>query len=96
MMLMFRIAVLAQHPSDSANSAMDKKLWVLDGAKSSREEVGKLDPGDIESIDVWNGKSATAIYGEKASEGAIAVTTKKGSKKRVFDLLRFAYLNFII
>jgi len=37
-------------------------------------------PEDIESIDVLRDASATAIYGSKAANGVIIVTTKKGSK----------------
>jgi len=37
-----------------------------------------LNPGDIESIDVLKDADATAIYGSRAANGAILITTKKG------------------
>jgi len=39
-----------------------------------------LNPDDIESIEVLKGPNAAAIYGSKAANGAILVTTKKGKK----------------
>ncbi len=40
-----------------------------------------LNPNDIESFTVLKGPFAVAVYGEKAANGAIIISTKKGSKK---------------
>ncbi|MBI4500699.1 MAG: SusC/RagA family TonB-linked outer membrane protein [Gemmatimonadetes bacterium] len=40
--------------------------------------IGDLNPNEIESIEVLKGASASAIYGSKASNGVILITTKKG------------------
>jgi TonB-linked SusC/RagA family outer membrane protein len=40
--------------------------------------IGDLNPNDIESVEVLKGASAAAIYGSKASNGVILITTKKG------------------
>ncbi|APD06160.1 tonB-dependent receptor SusC [Flavobacteriaceae bacterium UJ101] len=40
-----------------------------------------INPDDIESINVLKGAAATALYGARAANGAIIVTTKKGSSK---------------
>ena len=40
--------------------------------------VGDLNPNDIENIEVLKGASASAIYGSKASNGVIIITTKRG------------------
>jgi TonB-linked SusC/RagA family outer membrane protein len=40
--------------------------------------VADLNPNDIENIDVLKGASAAAIYGSKASNGVIIITTKRG------------------
>ncbi|HEX2094254.1 MAG TPA: SusC/RagA family TonB-linked outer membrane protein [Longimicrobiaceae bacterium] len=40
--------------------------------------IADLNPNDIESIEVLKGASAAAIYGSKASNGVIIITTKKG------------------
>jgi len=42
--------------------------------------LGDINPSDIESIDVLKDGSATAIYGSRAANGIILITTKKGGK----------------
>ena len=42
-----------------------------------------IDPNDIESINVLKGQAASALYGMRASNGVIIITTKKGSSARV-------------
>ena len=46
-------------------------------------QISWLNPQDIESITVLKDASATAIYGSKASNGVIVITTKKGTPGRV-------------
>jgi len=40
-----------------------------------------INPDDVESVNVLKGAAATALYGSRAANGAIIITTKKGSKK---------------
>jgi len=40
-----------------------------------------INPDDVESINVLKGASATALYGSRASNGVVLITTKKGKKK---------------
>lgn len=74
-------------------SGNNQPLWVVDGVPidntDSNGQVGNLDygnnaadlnPDDIESIEVLKGPNAAALYGSKAANGAILVTTKKGKK----------------
>ena len=51
-------------------------LYVVDGIPGVNMNL--VAPGDIESIDVLRDASATAIYGSKAANGVIMVTTKRG------------------
>lgn len=53
-------------------------LYVVDGIPGVN--LNLIPPADIESIDVLRDASATAIYGSKAANGVIIVTTKKGSE----------------
>lgn len=54
---------------------------------ASASPFNYLSPGDIESIEVLKDASATAIYGSRAANGAVLITTKKGkSGKTKFDL----------
>ncbi|SFZ89272.1 TonB-linked outer membrane protein, SusC/RagA family [Flaviramulus basaltis] len=41
-----------------------------------------INPDDIESINVLKGAAATALYGSRASNGVVMITTKKGSTKK--------------
>ena len=48
------------------------------GSSSSVNPLAGLNPSDIEDIQILQGPSATAIYGSRASNGVILVTTKRG------------------
>ena len=52
------------------------------GSKGTSEGIADINPEDIESMSVLTGAAAAALYGEKASNGAIVITTKKGSVGR--------------
>ncbi|MCK4677285.1 MAG: SusC/RagA family TonB-linked outer membrane protein [Bacteroidales bacterium] len=45
-----------------------------------------INPDDIESISVLKGAAATALYGSRASNGVILITSKKGKKKRTLGI----------
>ena len=68
-------------------------LWIVDGipvqsgtmdssydGETGQSIIGMLNPNDIESIQVLKDAAATAIYGSRASNGVIIVTTKSGKK----------------
>ena len=61
-----------------AGEAMEP-YYVIDGVPGV--SLSLVAPEDIESIDVLRDASATAIYGSKAANGVIIVTTKKGNKE---------------
>lgn len=54
--------------------------YVIDGIPGA--SLALVSPQDIESIDVLRDASATAIYGSKAANGVIIVTTKRGNKEQ--------------
>ncbi|HEX8356411.1 MAG TPA: SusC/RagA family TonB-linked outer membrane protein, partial [Segetibacter sp.] len=54
-------------------------LYVVDGYPISGD-LSQLNPNDIASIDILKDASATAIYGNRASNGVVIITTKKGRK----------------
>lgn len=57
-------------------------LYIIDGVPTKRPEVFQsLNPGSIESVQVLKDASASSIYGARASNGVIIVTTNNGSKK---------------
>ena len=52
--------------------------YVIDGIPGM--DISMVAPDDIESIDVLRDATATAIYGSKAANGVIIITTKKGAE----------------
>ncbi|MCB0631752.1 MAG: SusC/RagA family TonB-linked outer membrane protein, partial [Lewinella sp.] len=63
--------------ANSINSSNDV-LIVIDGLPGG--SVTALSPDDIESIEVLKDASASAIYGSRAANGVVLITTKKGRK----------------
>lgn len=72
-------------------------LVIVDGAYRSMTDIN---PGDIESIEVLKDAGATAIYGARAADGVIIVTTKRGQEgtsyislntKTSLNFMRFPY-----
>lgn len=55
------------------------------GASGSTSVLSSLNPNDIESFTVLKDASATAIYGSRASNGVLIITTKRGQKKLTVD-----------
>ncbi len=64
--------------SSLREGAAMEPYYVIDGVPGV--SLSLVAPEDIESIDVLRDASATAIYGSKAANGVIIVTTKKGNK----------------
>ncbi|MDY2587360.1 SusC/RagA family TonB-linked outer membrane protein [Winogradskyella aquimaris] len=56
------------------------------GAQGSRNALNAINPADIEDFVVLKDASATAIYGSRASNGVILITTKKGSANQPFKV----------
>mgnify|MGYP006285093411 FL=1 len=54
-------------------------LIILDGAEYSGN-ISSINPNDIESMTVLKDASSTALYGSRAANGVIIITTKKGKK----------------
>ena len=54
-------------------------LYVIDGAFSN-SSLNSLNPNDIESIEILKDAAAAAIYGSRAANGVVLITTKKGKK----------------
>ena len=72
--------------------ANNNPLIVIDGLPlddrtntGSTSYLGGINPADIESFSVLKDASATAIYGSRAANGVILITTKRGSKKLSVD-----------
>ncbi|MGK7391673.1 MAG: SusC/RagA family TonB-linked outer membrane protein [Candidatus Cyclobacteriaceae bacterium M2_1C_046] len=53
-------------------------LVVVDGVQMNSAYMNSINPNDIESIQILKDASAASIYGSRASNGVIIITTKKG------------------
>lgn len=63
----------------SLGSSLDP-IWVVDGVIYNEDPC--LSPNEIDNLTVLKDASSTALYGSRASNGVIVITTKKGSKDR--------------
>ncbi|WP_223651713.1 SusC/RagA family TonB-linked outer membrane protein [Hymenobacter psoromatis] len=75
----------------SSVSASNQPLYVIDGIPVTSQDqsqasteplnpLADLNPNDIESISILKDASASAIYGSRASNGVIIITTRKGKQ----------------
>ncbi len=53
-------------------------LYILDGIAISASDFNTINPADIESMSVLKDASSTSIYGARAANGVIVITTKRG------------------
>lgn len=74
-------------------SASNQPLYVVDGIPVTSTDLGStnaeplnpiadINPNDIESIEILKDASAAAIYGSRASNGVVIITTKRGKAGR--------------
>ena len=59
-------------------TADNEPLYVLDGTPVSSSVMVMMNPNDFESVTVLKDASATSIYGSRAANGVIYITTKRG------------------
>lgn len=59
-------------------NASTEPLYILDGSEISSNTFVSLNPNDIENITVLKDASSTAIYGSRAANGVVIITSKKG------------------
>ncbi|WP_321437939.1 TonB-dependent receptor [uncultured Bacteroides sp.] len=63
---------------NSSINASNDPLYVVDGVPMT--EINFLSPNDIESMQILKDASSAAIYGSRASNGVVLITTKAGAK----------------
>jgi len=66
--------------ASTLRTAAMSPYYVVDGIPGV--DISIVAPDDIESIDVLRDATATAIYGSKAANGVIIITTKKGAEEK--------------
>ena len=71
------LVVIDGVPMDNSNFSPGN----ANGGRDGGDGISSINPDDIESINVLRGASATALYGSRAANGALIISTKKGGKK---------------
>lgn len=91
-------ALISIRGNSSLNIGANSPLFIVDGTPISNSFVGssgsgtqdvdygngaaEINPADIESVNVLKGPAASALYGSRAANGAIIITTKNGAKSK--------------
>ena len=78
--------------ASSLRSGAMSPYYVVDGIPGV--DISMVAPDDIESIDVLRDATATAIYGSKAANGVIIITTKSGGKTERTNVSYNGYVAF--
>ena len=73
-------ATITLRGASTLRSGAMSPYYVIDGIPGV--DPSTVAPDDIESIDVLRDATATAIYGSKAANGVIIITTKKGAEEK--------------
>ncbi|WP_082161723.1 SusC/RagA family TonB-linked outer membrane protein [Rufibacter radiotolerans] len=75
----------------------NEPLYVIDGVQiqgsnsaSGTNPLSAINPADIESMEVLQGPSATAVYGSRGTNGVVLITTKRGKSGEI--KLNYGYL----
>lgn len=83
-------------------SGTNEPLYVIDGVQlqpatvsygptSSTNPLAGINPSDMESIEILQGPSATAVYGSRATNGVVLITTKRGKSGQVKVSYNYLY-----
>src|SRR5690606_6221625 len=76
----------------STSPESDAPLFIVDGLVSQgTRSINDLNPDDIESVQVLKDAASTAIYGARAANGIVIVTTKKGKMGKPQINLRYTH-----
>lgn len=67
----------------SSLTGSNEPLYVVDGVPLTSDNQSDIDPSSIESMEILKDAAATAIYGSRASNGVVLITTKKGKAGKI-------------
>lgn len=61
-------------------------LFILDGVPISSADFNSINPSDIESVSVLKDATSTSIYGARAANGVVVITTKRGTSTEKVEI----------
>ncbi len=82
--------------STATTASLDPQTGGPQGGVSSPNRAADINPADIESIEILKGAAAGAIYGARAGQGVVLITTKRGRGQTQYSLrssLSFTTIN---
>ena len=74
------ITTINTQQNENDNIDRNAALLLVDGVE---QRISDINPDDIESISILKDASTTAIYGSRAANGVVLVTTKRGKKGKI-------------
>ncbi|NMM49345.1 SusC/RagA family TonB-linked outer membrane protein [Marinigracilibium pacificum] len=63
-------------------NASNEPLFIIDGIQMTQSDYNALNPNDIQSISILKDAASTSIYGARASNGVVLITTKSGAAEK--------------
>ncbi len=84
-------ATMTVRGTNSINSGT-APLYILDGVAISASDFNTINPADIESLTVLRDASSTSIYGARAANGVIVITTRTSDRQTFHQLPYAAWL----
>ena len=72
-------------------NASNEPLFIIDGVQMTQQDYNAINPSDVDEITVLKDAAATSIYGARAANGVVLVTTKTGTSEELKVDYRFQY-----
>ncbi|KAF2328960.1 vWA domain-containing protein [Flavobacterium ginsenosidimutans] len=66
-------------------SPKNEPMYIVDGVKMKANQMSKINPNDIDNVSVLKDQAATSIYGNKASNGVVVISTKNEIYKNLSE-----------
>ncbi|MHC0441133.1 YfbK domain-containing protein [Flavobacterium sp. 3-210] len=66
-------------------SSKNEPMYIIDGVPAKANQMAKINPSDIKDLKVLKDESATSIYGSKASNGVVVISTKNEMYKNLSE-----------
>ncbi|WP_427874989.1 YfbK domain-containing protein [Flavobacterium sp. MMS24-S5] len=66
-------------------SPKNEPMYIVDGVKVKANQMAKINPNDIDNVSVLKDQAATSIYGNKASNGVVVISTKNEIYKNLSE-----------
>ncbi|RED23900.1 Ca-activated chloride channel family protein [Flavobacterium cutihirudinis] len=76
-------------------SAKNEPMYIIDGVPAKASQMAKINPNDIDNVSVLKDKAATSVYGNKASNGVVVISTKNEIYKNLSEKELDKKLNII-